>query len=184
MSRIALSNTGSWELKFDEQDVRGYDALDADGNKVGEVDTMIVNTDERRVDAVLLEDGSEYPARDLSIGDGVVYLTTLTGDKDLEGTVTVYNDKGHVVERETVEDADYDAYRDTFRQHHAETYGASGRSFDTDEDAYRYGYESAYEDSYRDRAFVDAENDLRSGYTSRVCRPRLRRRPRRRPLRL
>ena len=165
MSRIALSNAGSWDLKFpDEQDIRGHDALDANGNKVGVVDTMIVNTDEKRVDAILLEDGTEYPARDLSIGDGVVYLTSLVGDNDLEASVTVYDDMGHVVEREIVGEPDYDSHRDAFRTHHADTFGAAGRTFDADEDAYRYGYESAHNDSFRDSPFADAEDDLRTGY--------------------
>ena len=181
MSRIALSNAGSWNLKFPhEQDIRGHDALDANGNKVGVVDTMIVNTDERRVDAILLDDGTEYPARDLSIGDGVVYLTSLAGDNDLEASVTVYDDMGHVVEREVVGEPDYDSHRDAFRTHHAGTYGAAGRTFDADEDAYRYGYESAYNDSYRDtfrthhadtygtagRTFDADEDAYRYGYES------------------
>ena len=167
MSRIALSNAGSWNLKFPhEQDIRGHDALDANGNKVGVVDTMIVNTDERRVDAILLDDGTEYPARDLSIGDGVVYLTSLAGDNDLEASVTVYDDMGHVVEREVVGEPDYDSHRDAFRTHHAGTYGAAGRTFDADEDAYRYGYDTAHTETYRDSVFTDVEDDLRTQYTT------------------
>ena len=62
MSRIALSDAGDWKLEFPEdQDIRGYRALDADGNQVGIVDTMIVNTEEERVDAIVLDDGTEYP---------------------------------------------------------------------------------------------------------------------------
>lgn len=165
MSRIALSNTGSWKLKFGDQDVRGYRALDKDGTPVGTVDTMVVNTDEKRVDAILLEDGTEYPARDLSIGDGVVYLTTLDEDHEAAESVTVYDDYGHVVEREAVADADYNAHVDAFRTHHSSTYG------DTDytdyEPAYKYGYETAYSEDYKDRSYHDAEPDLKSGYLAR-----------------
>ena len=164
MSRIALSDTGEWKLEFpDDQDIRGYAALDADGNRVGGVDTMIVNTDEKRVDAVLLEDGSEYPARDLSIGDGVVYLTTVQ-EGGVDGTVTVYGDSGRVVEREEVHEADFDSHRDAFQTHYESSYGASGGSYDDYEPAYRYGYESAYDESNRNRGYLDAEDDLRTGY--------------------
>ncbi|MDT0632251.1 PRC-barrel domain-containing protein [Rubrivirga litoralis] len=166
MSRIALSDSGDWQLEFpDDQDVRGYPALDADGNRVGTVDTMIVNTDEERVDAILLDDGTEYPARDLSIGDDVVYLTTVNAaDDDVDGTVTVFGDSGQVLRRERVEDADFDAHADSFRTHYGSTYGTSGGAYEDYEPAYRYGYESAYDDSYKNRPYLDAEDDLRTGY--------------------
>lgn len=162
MSRITLSNTGDWELKFDEQDVRGYEALDAEGNHVGEVESMIVNTDERRVDAVVLEDGTEYPASDMSIGDGVVYLTSVVPD-DMRESVTVYDDYGHVTERERVADGDAAVYADDFRAHYAETYDDD--DFSIYEPAYHYGHDAAYEDTNRTRSYADAEADLKAGYT-------------------
>ena len=166
MSRIALSDSGDWKLEFpDDQDIRGYRALDADGNPVGMVDTMIVNTDEERVDAILLDDGTEYPARDLSIGDGVVHLTTVHAEgDDVDGTVTVYGDSGKVIRREQVDEADFEAHGDAFRTHYTSSYGDAGGSYDDYEPAYRYGYESAHDDSYRNRPYLDAEDDLRTGY--------------------
>lgn len=163
MARIPLSNTDDWQLKFDDQDVRGYDALDADGNRVGAVRDMIVDTDEERVDAVVLDDGAEYPARDLSIGDGVVYLTSITPGDD---TRPFGDDYGHVV-RGASATATYDAYADDFRTHHRETYGATGRDFGYYEPAYRYGYDMARDERFRDRDFADAEADLRRGYAER-----------------
>lgn len=165
MARIPLSNTGDWKLKFDEQDVRGFDALDADGNRVGRVDAMIVDTDERRVDAVVLEDGTEYPARELSIGDGVVYLTSIVPDEAPEG-VTAYDDYGHVVERERFEGEDA-AHADAFRRHYDETFAASGDAYDVYEPAYRYGFETAHTDDFRDRTYDTAVADLERGYTRR-----------------
>ncbi|MEP0548996.1 MAG: PRC-barrel domain-containing protein [Rhodothermales bacterium] len=164
MKRVPLSNTGSWELSFDDQDVRGYEAVDADGNHVGEVDQMIVNTDEKRVDAIVLEDGTEYPARDISIGDGVVYLTTIVPDTVKE-SVTVYDDYGHVVERDNVEAESYDEYAGEFRNHYKTAYAATGNDFDTYDPAYRFGYETAYDESYRNRPYTEAESDLERSYT-------------------
>ncbi len=161
MSRILLSNTGEWQLRFAEQDVRGFDALTADGTKVGEIDSMIVDTDAERVDAVVLEDGTEYPAADISIGDGVVYLTAVE-DSEVASSVTVYDDQGHVVKREAVAVANYDASVDAFKAHAV----ASGADYDATEPAYRYGYESAFEDDHRTRAYTDSEADLRTGYAS------------------
>ena len=166
MSRIALSDAGDWKLEFpNDQDIRGYRALDADGNAVGVVDTMIVNTDEERVDAILLDDGTEYPARDLSIGEGVVYLTTVNAaSDDVDGTVTVYGDSGKVLRRERVDEADFDSHRDVFRTHYDSTYGTGSGTYDEYEPAYRYGYESAHDDSYKNRPYLDAEDDLRTEY--------------------
>ena len=98
MERVSLSRTDDWHLKFDEQDVRGFDALDAEGNPIGVVDDMIVNTAEERVDAIVLTDGTEHPARDVSIGDRVVYLTDIVPE-DRVGSVTVHDDYGRVVRR-------------------------------------------------------------------------------------
>lgn len=167
MSRTYLSNTGDWQLKFDEQDVRGYRALDKDGTQVGVVDNMVVNTDENRVDAIVLEDGTEYPASELSIGDDVVYLTSLDAGHDAAGSVTVYDDYGHVVEREEVGEADYDAHVDAFRTHASESY--DGAAYEDYEPAYRHGYESAYTDENRNRSYLDAEDDLRTSYGTRYA---------------
>ncbi len=164
MKRVPLSNTGTWELSFDDQDVRGYEAVDADGNHVGEVDQMIVNTDKKRVDAIVLEDGTEYPARDISIGDGVVYLTSVVSD-DVSESVTVYDDYGHVVEREDIEADSYDEYASDFRTHYKTAYAATGNDFDTYDPAYRFGYETAYDEDYRDRPYTEAETDLERSYT-------------------
>lgn len=163
MTRVPLSNTGSWELSFDDQDVRGYEAVDADGNHVGEVDQMIINTEKKRVDAIVLEDGTEYPARDISIGDGVVYLTAAVPD-DVKESVTVYDDYGHVVERDDVDADPYDDYISDFRTHYKTAYAATGNDFNTYDPAYRFGYETAYDESYRNRPYTEAESDLERNY--------------------
>ena len=167
MSRISLSNTGDWKLEFDDQDIRGFKALDADGTAVGTVDTMVVNTDEERVDAIVLEDGTEYPAADISIGDGVVYLTTVQADSagaEVNESVRVYSDSGQVVRREQVSDGDYDAHVDAFRAHHGSSYADT--SFDDYDPAYRFGFDTAHDEAYRNRSFIDAEDDIRTGYGS------------------
>ena len=164
MSRISLSDTGDWKLEFpDDQDVRGYRAVDKDGQAVGVVDNMIVNTDEERVDAIVLEDGMEYPARDISIGDGVVYLTTLD-DGDVDEEVRVYGDSGRVLRREAVEDGAFDEHVEAFRAHAGTSYTSA--AYEDYEPAYRYGFESAHADENRNRSFFDAQDDLRAGYTS------------------
>ena len=165
MSRTALSDTGEWKLEFDDQDVRGFRAVDKDGNAVGTVDSMIVDTDQKMVSSIVLEDGTEYPAKDISIGEGVVYLTTLDVDGgEIEESVRVYGDSGQVLRREAVEDADFDTHVDSFRTHYGSSYGTAGGSYEDYEPAYRYGFDAAHDDTNRNRSYLDAEDDLRTGY--------------------
>ena len=171
MSRISLSNTGSWKLSHPEQDVRGCRAVDRSGTAAGIVDAMIVDTDAERVTAIVLEDGREFAARDITISEdgNTVTLNTLGGaDAEPDESVTTFDDYGHVVAREEVNDFDeehFAAHADAFRTHHGTAYAST--SYDDYEPAYRYGFESAYGDDYRDRMYADVEDDLRSGYTDR-----------------
>jgi hypothetical protein len=170
MSRIALSNTGDWKLEFpDDQDVRGYRVLDKKHNNTGlVVEDMIVDTDQKMIDAVVFSDGTEYPARDLSIGDGVVYATADTiegtrraGDMDRFGSVKPSTGREYSDDVIVEYDPDY-------RKHYASTYESSDRNYDDDlVHAYRYGTETAHNGDYRNRAYLDAEDDLRTGYTAR-----------------
>lgn len=164
MARVLLSNTDDWELKFDEQDVRGHKAYDASGDEVGRVDDMIVDTEARRVTAIRLDDGREFPAREIAIADGAVYLSKEVPD---DIAVTVYDDYGQVIEREVVGAGDYDDHVSVFKEHYGTTYAGTGRDYAHYDPAYRYGFESAGLDSYRDRDYNEVETDLKGRYTER-----------------
>ena len=171
MARTALSNTGDWALEFpDDQDVRGYRVVDNDGDDTGlTVEEMVVDTDQEMVDAIILSDGTEYPARDISIGDGVVYTTAeavegtrRAGDIDRFGA-TVPNSGVRVYDDDVAGEYDSD-----YRTHYEGTYASTDRDYDEDlSHAYRYGTESAHGDDFRNRGYLDAEDDLRTGYSSR-----------------
>lgn len=74
MAHILLSETDEWQLSDDHQDIRGHDLLDANGLRLGQISDMVVDTSAKRVDEVILADGTRYPAADLDIEDEVVYL--------------------------------------------------------------------------------------------------------------
>ena len=77
MDLISLNDTDDWELEFeDSQDIRGYKVLGEDGNATGQtVADMLLDPEAERVVMVVTSDGAQYPARDISIGDGVIYVT-------------------------------------------------------------------------------------------------------------
>lgn len=89
-----LSKLSKWELVQPEQDIRGWEVHDRNGQKIGRVDDLLVSTDTELVEVVRLEDGQEFPTRDIEIGNRVVYLKgqrpKTQGDD--EPVVKVYDD--------------------------------------------------------------------------------------------
>lgn len=73
MARVRIEDQREFELTDRHHDLRGRELRDAVGRPLGTIKTMIVDTDARRVDAVVLETGTEYPVRDLQIMEQAVY---------------------------------------------------------------------------------------------------------------
>ena len=74
MPRVRLEETRDWQLAERSHDVRGRELRDSVGRTLGTIKTMIVDTDARRVESVVLEDETEYPVRDLQIMEQAVYF--------------------------------------------------------------------------------------------------------------
>lgn len=171
MGHVPLSKTDDWKLEHKDQDVRGWEVRDANDRKIGKVDDMMVNTDTQYVDQIRLEDGTTYPARDIHIGDRVVYVEGVAaGAEGVQPVVKMYDDYGRVQRSEsaaaagTAATADYD---DAYREHYNTTYGDLGHDYDVYEPAYRHGHESALDKRYEGRAYEDVETDLNRSYTER-----------------
>ncbi len=197
MARHLLSNSDDWHLSFpDEHDVRGFRVLDAQRNETGRTVTdMVVDTDAERVSHIVFSDGTEYPAEDLSIGDGVVYATTEgVGDARRTSDMTDYGrvgrrtggamtgaasgamatdpaaggSTGHLATGLTggaMTGSTSDADDDVFRTHHASAYATTGRSYETYRPAYQYGRDAC--SRYGNRSYDEAEADLRADYRQR-----------------
>ncbi len=74
MARAPLSQLDDWELVHEDQDIRGWPLEDRDGNYIGTVQELIVDTDTEFVETIVLDNGEQYPNDDIELGDGVVYL--------------------------------------------------------------------------------------------------------------
>ncbi len=79
MPRVRLEETKDWQLADRSHDVRGRELRDSVGRALGTIQTMIVDTDARRVEAVVLEDGNEYPVRARQIMEQAVYFIPAAG---------------------------------------------------------------------------------------------------------
>ena len=74
MARVPLSQMDDWELEDKNQDLRGQPLVDQEGRELGTVEEMIVDVEAERVDALRLENGTEYPASSFEIRDGAAHL--------------------------------------------------------------------------------------------------------------
>jgi hypothetical protein len=72
MALVRLQDV-DWTLTDKRQDIRGRELRDAVGRSLGEIEHMIVDTDQERVVLVRLKDATEYPADDLQIMEDAVY---------------------------------------------------------------------------------------------------------------
>src|SRR5688572_2826426 len=88
MSRVRLEETKDWQLADRSHDVRGRELRDSVGRALGTIKTMIVDTDARRVESVVLEDGNEYPVRDLQIMEQAVYFIPTAVDPSVPAAAT------------------------------------------------------------------------------------------------
>ncbi len=80
-----LSKLADWRLVDESQDLRGRPLYDRDGNRVGTIDDMLVDTDEEIVRWVRLDDGRRVAAEALNIEEGGVFLDRpIATDKSAE----------------------------------------------------------------------------------------------------
>lgn len=96
MAHIRLRDTDEYELRHEEQDVRGWVVRDATGKSIGRVEDMIVDTDEERVASLVLNDGTSIPASDIFIGENAVYLEEVVDAAEIRPVAEVYDEFGTV----------------------------------------------------------------------------------------
>ena len=74
MTHVMLRPDDPWRERSDRPDIRGWRVEDADGRLLGRVETVIADTEQDTVVAVLLGPNERYEAADIAVGDGVVRL--------------------------------------------------------------------------------------------------------------
>ncbi len=192
MSLVRISDSRDWELVDSDQDLRGRSLWDSHGHELGTIDDMVIDTRSERVAAVVLKNGDQFPASDLSVGDDAVYVLNYDAGREMEAGRRRYEgdtlrrraaaeenipparDHRDDRDRRTAEASDrrsYADFTDDFRRHYDSEYGDRGRDYADWEPAYRYGYDMAFEPEFAGRDFGSAEEDLRRGYYQRMGYP-------------
>jgi uncharacterized protein (TIGR02271 family) len=79
MAHQLFSETDDWELENDAQDARGYSVVDEQGQTLGTVRDMYVDTDTETIDRFILDDGTEIDVASASLEDGTIRVGGLGG---------------------------------------------------------------------------------------------------------
>jgi sporulation protein YlmC with PRC-barrel domain len=72
--RLPLSGLRDWTLHYAYDDIRGWVLRTLDGEPLGKVAELIVDTDSQHVTEVVLRSGERYPAHDIWLGRHVLLL--------------------------------------------------------------------------------------------------------------
>jgi uncharacterized protein (TIGR02271 family) len=72
MTHELYSESNNWEVENDDQDVRGWNVVDAQGQQIGTVSDMYVDTQTETIDRLVLDNGSELDVSSVTVDDGTI----------------------------------------------------------------------------------------------------------------
>lgn len=106
MAKMPLTKSEEYELVNKDRDIRGWTVQDHLGNILGKVQELIVDTGKERITDVLLDNGMEYPIREIELADNHVLLgantellpvpAQLSGGAEGAATAPAFNSKGEL----------------------------------------------------------------------------------------
>lgn len=76
MALKKLSHLNDWHVSDRNEDVRGKVLYERDGDRVGKINDMLVDTDAKLVRTVILDNGERFSVDDIDITKDGVYLKT------------------------------------------------------------------------------------------------------------
>lgn len=74
MAIVAYSQQDEFDLVNSGQDCMGWTVVDQAGNAIGTVTEMLIETDQMRVDSIMVKGGVRIPAEDIALRDGRVVV--------------------------------------------------------------------------------------------------------------
>lgn len=80
MSIVAYTKQDEFDLVNSGQDCIGWTVVDQAGNNLGEVNEMLIETDEMRVDSIMVKGGVRIPAENIALRDGRVVVRGVKDD--------------------------------------------------------------------------------------------------------
>lgn len=86
MAIVAYSQQDEFDLVNSGQDCMGWTVVDQAGNEIGTVTEMLIETDQMRVDSIMVQGGVRIPAEDLALRDGRVVVRGVTDNEQYTET--------------------------------------------------------------------------------------------------
>ena len=80
MSIVAYSQQDEFDLVNSGQDCMGWKVVDQAGNDLGEVQEILIETDEMRVDSIMVDGGVRIPAENIALRDERVVVRGVKDD--------------------------------------------------------------------------------------------------------
>ena len=84
MAIVPYTGQDEFGLANQDQDCRGWNVVDTQGRRLGAVAELLVDTDARRVDSVVLDTGERIPASAITLRGGVVEVNVVAGRDDAD----------------------------------------------------------------------------------------------------
>ncbi|HKG57887.1 MAG TPA: PRC-barrel domain-containing protein [Candidatus Limnocylindrales bacterium] len=79
MTHELYSESDNWEVENDDQDVRGWNVVDQQGQTIGTVSDMYVDTQTETIDRLVLDNGSEIDVSTVRVEDGTIRMGAMGG---------------------------------------------------------------------------------------------------------
>lgn len=86
MAVVAYSQQDEFDLVNSGQDCMGWTVVDQAGNDIGKVTEMLIETDEMRVDSIMVQGGVRIPAENIALRDGRVIVRGVRDEKQYAET--------------------------------------------------------------------------------------------------
>lgn len=79
MALVLLSKQDDYDLSHSEQDCRGWTVSDTSGNRLGKCTDMVIDTEAEHVASIILDNGTQIPAADITLRNGAVLVRGVGG---------------------------------------------------------------------------------------------------------
>jgi len=80
MAIVAYSQQDEFDLVNSGQDCMGWTVVDQTGNEIGKVTEMLIESDEMKVDSIMISGGVRIPAENIALRDGRVVVSGVKDD--------------------------------------------------------------------------------------------------------
>ncbi|MEJ7708348.1 MAG: PRC-barrel domain-containing protein [Pyrinomonadaceae bacterium] len=79
MALVLLSKQDDYDLSHSEQDCRGWTVSDTTGKTLGKCTDMVIDTEAEHVASIILDNGTQIPAADITLRDSTVLVRGVGG---------------------------------------------------------------------------------------------------------